>query len=54
MKRLDKRKELPSFETLSESRVEYQSPNSDAYRDVGDGNTDAYQIYVHEKYKKTI
>ena len=37
-----------SFKTLNNSIVEYTKPCYD-FEDAGDGNTDAYQIYVYEK-----
>ncbi|MCM1181755.1 MAG: hypothetical protein NC337_00075 [Roseburia sp.] len=38
---------------FSDNRVRYQVP-SDKFTDIGDGHTDAYQIYVHENDENTF
>ncbi len=40
-----------SFQTLNENTVSYTRPGDD-FEDMGDGHTDAYQIFTHEKYNK--
>jgi hypothetical protein len=49
---LDAKRELPvsdrrEFTTLDERLIEYKAP-PDEYENIGDGNTDAYQIFEHE------
>lgn len=40
-----------SFDTLNDSTVKYERP-SDDFLDIGDGHTDAYQIYTYEENEK--
>lgn len=40
------------FETVNDSKVQYEFDYDPAYINMGDGHTDAYQIYAHEKYDK--
>jgi len=40
-----------SFETLNQNIVEYTIP-SDGFLDIGDGHTDAYQVFVYEEDEK--
>jgi hypothetical protein len=49
---LNAKRELPvsdrrEFATLDERVIEYKAP-PDEYENIGDGNTDAYQIFEHE------
>lgn len=40
-----------SFRTLNENTITYTRP-ADDFEDMGDGHTDAYQIFNHEAYNK--
>lgn len=40
------------FKTIYESKLNYQNFDNYDYNDIGDGHTDAYQIYVHDTYDK--
>ncbi len=40
-----------SFQTLNENTVSYSRP-ADDFQDMGDGHTDAYQIFTHEEHNK--
>lgn len=44
--------ENPCFETVNDSKVQYEFDYDPAYINMGDGHTDAYQIYAHKKYDK--
>lgn len=41
-----------SFETVNHHTIQFVHP-SDQFQDVGDGNTDAYQIYAYQDDEKT-
>lgn len=44
--------ENPCFETVNDSKVQYEFSQDSTYIDMGDAHTDAYQVYAHEKYDK--
>ena len=45
--------EIVSFQTVNENEVTFNSP-SDSFLDIGDGHTDAYQIYTYENDEKSL
>lgn len=48
-----KEEEIVSFQTVNENEVTFNRP-SDSFLDIGDGHTDAYQIYTYENDEKSL
>lgn len=48
----DGRSDIVSFETVNHQTIQFVHP-PDQFQDVGDGNTDAYQIYTYQDDEKT-